>query len=383
MGRPSKGGFHKDTKKLADGSRVSYWYAWKGGPRLPGQPGSREFREAYKAAIVNRREDIERPRARTLESIVDGYLDSENFRSRAERTKTDYRKLARLVVANFGDLELDALAGERIRGKFLDWRDVLAKRSLRQADYAWTFLNIVLNWGKARAKIAVNPCADAKVRKLYNESRVDKTWSDAQVEAFALRASDGLRLALNLALWTGQRQGDLLALPWSAYDGRYIRLAQGKSGGRIKVTIPVAGPLKAALDATPRQSPRMLVNSDGVPWTPDGFRVMWLKTCKRAGVLGVTFHDLRGTAVTRLAVAGATEPQIATITGHTLARVRSILDANYLHRDVRLAEEAIRKLEAYVEGPRAAPGHSELLSQPIDFVEAKNRRFGTTIEGIQ
>jgi integrase len=58
----------------------------------------------------------------------------------------------------------------------------------------------------------------------------------------------------------------------------------------------------------------------------------------------VTFHDLRGTAVTRLAIAGCTEPEIATITGHSLGDVRSILDA-YLHRDKALAESAIRKLE--------------------------------------
>jgi hypothetical protein len=54
---------------------------------------------------------------------------------------------------------------------------------------------------------------------------------------------------------------------------------------------------------------------------------------------------LRGTAVTRLAIVGCTEAEIATITGHSLRDVRSILDANYLHRDPMLAENAIRKLE--------------------------------------
>ena len=37
--------------------------------------------------------------------------------------------------------------------------------------------------------------------------------------------------------------------------------------------------------------------------------------------------------------------EIATITGHSLRDVRSILDAHYLHRDPALAESAIRKLE--------------------------------------
>ena len=85
-----------------------------------------------------------------------------------------------------------------------------------------------------------------------------------------------------------------------------------------RVVIPVGAPLKAALDATPKRSPIILTNSDGKPWTPDGFRASWGKACKPAGVVGVTFHDLRGTAVTRLALAGCTEAEIATITGHSL-----------------------------------------------------------------
>jgi integrase len=50
-----------------------------------------------------------------------------------------------------------------------------------------------------------------------------------------------------------------------------------------------------------KQSPMILVNSEGRPWTPDGFRASWGKACKRAKIEGVTFSDLRGTAVTRLA----------------------------------------------------------------------------------
>ena len=59
-----------------------------------------------------------------------------------------------------------------------------------------------------------------------------------------------------------------------------------------------------------------------------------------------------GTAVTRMAINEATEPEIAAVTGHTLRDVRSILDANYLHRDPALAENAIRKLERGTKPPK-------------------------------
>jgi len=200
----------------------------------------------------------------------------------------------------------------------------------------------VLSWGMDRGLVAANPCA--RGGRLYRGSRAEKIWTAADEAAFLERAPAHLHLPLLLALWTGQRQGDLLRLPWSAYDGTHIRLRQSKGGTRV--VIPVGAPLKAALDAVAKRSPIMLTTSDGKPWTADGFRSSWGKARKRAGIVGVTFHDLRGTAVTRLALAGCTEAEIATITGHSLRSVRAIIDTHYLSRDPALAESAIRKLES-------------------------------------
>jgi integrase len=169
--------------------------------------------------------------------------------------------------------------------------------------------------------------------------------------AFLKSAPQHLRLALTLALWTGQRQGDLLRLSWSAYDGATIRLKQGKT--RARVTIPVGEPLRAALDAAKRQAVTILTTEGGLSWTPDGFRSSWSKAVARAGVTGVTFHDLRGTAVTRLALAGCTIPEIATITGHSLRDAETILQ-RYLKRDSALGVSAIRKLEAHGTGTETA-----------------------------
>src|SRR5262249_3448229 len=148
--------------------------------------------------------------------------------------------------------------------------------------------------------------------------------------------------------WTGQRQGDLLRLSWGNYDGTHIRLRQNK--GRKRVTIPVGLPLKTALDATKtagRSSTTILTNTRGQPWTEDGFRASWSKAFERSGVEpDLPFHDLRGTAVTRLALAGCTVPQIAAITGHSLKDVAEILEAHYLGGAIDLAEAAITKLNA-------------------------------------
>jgi len=62
---------------------------------------------------------------------------------------------------------------ENARGVFLAWRDRLAKKSLRQADYAWTVLSRISKWGVGRGKIRANPCKDFGSR-LYSGSRRDK-----------------------------------------------------------------------------------------------------------------------------------------------------------------------------------------------------------------
>jgi integrase len=59
----------------------------------------------------------------------------------------------------------------------------------------------------------------------------------------------------------------------------------------------------------------------------------------------VTFHDLRGSAATRLALAGCEVPQIAAITGHSQKDASAVLDAHYMGGSVELAEQAMRKLE--------------------------------------
>jgi integrase len=89
----------------------------------------------------------------------------------------------------------------------------------------------------------------------------------------------------------------------------------------------------------------ILPDSYDRPWTSDGFWTSWSKACARAGVTGLTFHDLRGSAVVRLAVAEATVPQIATFTGHSLKGVEAILEGHNLGRDLQLAEAAVLKLE--------------------------------------
>ena len=349
-------GLKKVRKRLADGSVQTYYYAWAGGPRVEGKIGTPEFLASYNAAIGRKAAS----RSDVLESLADAFLDSSDFRALAAPTQADYRRHLKIVTTEFGDFPIAALTDNRTRGEFMAWRDRRALKSKRQADYSFAVLARLLSWSVDRGLAPINPCKRGGTT--YRAKRTTAVWTEVDEAAFYAKAPPHMHLALRLAIWTGQRQGDLLKLRWAQYDGAYIRLTQGKSIRRgdtnaaTRIIIPIGKPLRdaldaarAALDALPQPErptvDTILLTTRGTAWTRDGFKTSWAKACAQAGITNLTFHDLRGTVVTRLALAGATPPEIATVTGHSLRDVHEILDRHYLNRDLRLAESAIGKLE--------------------------------------
>ena len=74
------------TKRLADGTAVKYFYAWRGGPRLEGEPGTPDFVASYNAAIARRKT---RPKG-TLGHLISVFKGSTEFGKLSERTQSDY-----------------------------------------------------------------------------------------------------------------------------------------------------------------------------------------------------------------------------------------------------------------------------------------------------
>lgn len=333
-------GINTATYQLANGERRKAYYAWKGGPRLEGEYGTPEFVASYNAAVSGRIQ----PKAGTLQSLIEGYVACPDFLNLAPKTQKDYQRYIAIIERRFGTFPLSALADRRSRGEFKAWRDEVAQTSTRSADYGWTVLARILSWACDRGITAVNPCE--RGGRLYRGSRAESVWTEEDEMKLLSLAPPSIRLPFLIAIWTGQRQADILRLPWSAYDGERLKVKQRKGNARIPV--PVSGALKAELDAAAliKTGPIIVTNSFGRPWTSDGFRTSWGKLLAKASIDNLTFHDLRGTAVTRLAIAGATVPEIASVTGHSLGDVESILDTHYLSRDPELAKSAIRKLEA-------------------------------------
>jgi integrase len=280
------------------------------------------------------------PQAGLFFSLIAEYKASADYQQLASSTKKSYLSYFKLIEVEFGNMPIAALSDQRIRSDFKTWRDAMVSTP-RKADLAWSVLARVLSFAKDRGRISNNPCE--RGGRLYTAHRTEKVWSENDIQRLLKFGSVEMRLATLFALCTAQRQGDLLRLRWSDYDGETIRLVQSKTGR--PVSIRVVEPLKTELKTAPRRGPFIITNTKGLPWTSDGFRTSWAKLCGRANIDGLTFHDLRGTAITRLAHAGATPQEIASVSGHSIADVSAMLDRHYLGDRAGLAESAMRRVE--------------------------------------
>ena len=327
---------HAVRRRLADGGEAVYYYHRRTKKRIVGEFGSSEFLQSYLDAEKRERQIGQQ----TLGDLIQRYRRSSDYRDKAPRTQRDYDGHLAHLDDIWGKMPIDVLDDRSMRGGIKDERDRIAERSERRADYFVQVLSIVLSKAVDDGLLESNRAST--IGKKYSGDRSEKIWPSAAVSHFMQKASPELKLAMRLALDTGQRQGDLLRLPWSAFDGRAISLRQSKTGAWVE--IPCTNELLAALTSTPRRSTLILTNSKGKPWTPDGFRSSWGKTANAAGIEGVTFNDLRGTSVTRLADARCTVPQIASITGHSLKSATAILE-KYLARTREQADAAIELLD--------------------------------------
>jgi integrase len=324
-------GIHKVKRKLADGSSVWYHYAWRGGPRIMAKPHTRAYALEWARHSRGR---ADAPGTGTVAELIRSYVKSPAYTKRKASTRKGYDWAIRKIEEEFFDMPLAAL-GKGSRKTILEWRDRFADTP-RAADMLLAVFRTIISFAVDREDIEHNPLEG--VTKLSDPTRRDIIWTDEQIATFKAKAPARLVLALELARWTGQRQGDLLRLTWSAYDGTHLTLRQAKTGSSVRVL--VAAELKALLDSQKRTAVTIVTNRSGMPYK-QGFRSSFAKAQAAAKIEGVTFHDLRGTFITLAYREGATFKEIADVSGHSEKDAERIIRKHYLAGDA-----AVLKLEA-------------------------------------
>lgn len=298
-------GVHSVRVKLAAGWKV-YHYAWRGGPRLPGAPGSPEFMQAYRDAHQKRKA----PAGEDFSGLIKAYRAHRDYTGLGDHTKRAYAKHLDAIDQKWGRAPLYVLNDPAIRKAFIAWRDSMADTP-RTADMAVGVLKVVLAWAKERVIVHENQAAP--IKRLHRVDRSDKIWTAGELEALRGEASKELMWAVELALHTALRQSDLIGLTWNRETDGAFEVLTSKRGR--EVSIPITKGCRALLQRIEKRGPVILTTQRGKrPWTAAGLRASFGEACKRAGVKR-TFHDLRRTAATTLVASGLSNGQVASIMG--------------------------------------------------------------------
>ena len=346
-------GIYEIRKRLKNGTIASYWYHRASQTRLSGTFGSTEFLTAYMNAGKFLKDDLQ-----NVSNLISEYTGSPKFLKLKPRTRDEYLRMLRHLDLEFGDMPIKALENLKVRGEFIDYQEKMSLQTPREADNRLSVMSAVFSYSFDKGRISRNPIASFS--RLHKSDRADIIWAEKDVKCFMKEAPVELQRAMILALHTGQRYGDLIRLRWSDFDGQYLQLTQSKTSAKLRIYCTAA--LLRMLNNTPRACPYILARPDGRPWFTEkddkqlakawrahmevaGFYptpLAQLPTADRRAHLH--FNDIRGTAVTLLAEAGATVPQIASITGHTLQSATRILE-RYLSITQALSKAAMVAFE--------------------------------------
>ncbi len=293
----------KNVKRVRAKGRT-YWYHRITGERLP------EEREERAARVL----EINRTMKGTARKITPGsladviaqYKQAPEFRGLRDRTRHEYAIYMDLLSKTWGPHPVTSIERKHIVALRNNYAETPAK-----ANRLVTVLRIVLAYAIEMEYRRDNPAKE--VNRLAMGAG-HASWPDEAIERFLETASPMMVLALKLGLYTGQREGDVLAMSWHDYDGERIQVVQSKTG--TKLSIPVHAALRLALDGQERVSPIILTTLTGRPFRGSNFRSNFGNARKAAGLVGLTFHGLRYTAAAKLAEAGCSLKEIASITGH-------------------------------------------------------------------
>lgn len=281
--------------------------------RLPHpDDGVKAFHAAYNAAL---RGAGPMPGGRTVKALAASYVRSDRWKELKPRTQEDYAKVISDIEAALGPTAISAIERRHV----IRMRDAFAEaKGVRRGNYCAQVFRTMCEHGIDIGWIKANPAKGVSLLKTRpGTEKVNRPWTAEEQAEFEAVATPRARIIYELCLGTGQRIGDVLLMKWSDLKDGSIHVVQEKTGA--KLWIPLTDRLRDYLA-------RDVVRHEYI--VPGGWRTPLARhsanyAMRQASPPGCTIHGLRYTAVYELAMAGCSDEEIASITGHaSLAMVR-------------------------------------------------------------
>ncbi len=290
----------------------------------------------------------------SIEALIDDYKKSREYLTKTAKTQKGYDYAFRAINRWAGDCPVTAMSPKLVK-KF--YRS-MEEKTPAKAGAIIRVLRLLFSYAVGEGMVRDNPA-----RKLGIGSSAKKglLWTPEAVELLVKTAdAEGhfsIGTAIFLNAWLGQRKGDIINLPAAAYKNGVIQTTQSKTGAEVTLHVGIIPQLKRRLEEQLQRnragavaSTVLLPGPHGQPYSEYWFTHLFArirgKAVENAGDIEnlnkLIFKDLRHTAVTRLAEAGCTIPEIASITGHRFKSCEAIVD-RYNIRTGKMAEEAFRR----------------------------------------
>lgn len=246
----------------------------------------------------------------TVNDILDRY-QRDCLDELAPRTRKDYLRHIPVLRKWFGERIANGLKPKDF-AEFLNLKRGYQQRKRQLAVLSSAFTNAVTVWFIMDRNV---------LRDVKRKAGTPRTRLVTDEEFASLHAIAPLRvqLMMDLAVITGQRQGDLLSLRWDQIKNGVLSIHQSKTGKRlgIKLGIKLKKVLGKCMKLENDAKEYVIVSRTGTRYVSEGFRAVWQRTMdewlKVPGRERFTFHDLRALCATKCAT-----PEIAMrLLGHS------------------------------------------------------------------
>lgn len=295
----------------------------------------------------------------TVAKYVEAYIDTlETAGSVRPSAISDYRTSSNRIAEGIGDVILRDLKPAMIQA----WEGDLLKsgKGVNTVLKFHRLLNSVCKHAVAVHDIDWNPCTAVKKPKRVAPSPNSLT-AEQHARLAATLAAMGptpVVVAATIAAYTGMREGEVCGLTWDNYDRDagiiHVRKAIAKAGGKKYITTPkteasrrdvpvhpdlasmldrrreamVAALGEAKMELSPTEFGKLYVcgTIDGKFLDTTILSRSWKQLAEAFELVGtqgrnVTFHDLRHSFATRAIASGADVKAVASVLGHTDARL--------------------------------------------------------------
>ncbi|HLN24751.1 MAG TPA: tyrosine-type recombinase/integrase [Patescibacteria group bacterium] len=332
--------------------RWRHYYRRKGFRQaLDGQPGTPEFLTSYTAVHSTfEGESSSAPKPGTFGAMVTAYLSAPEFTQLRGSTQDEYRRHIEDARLLWSDIPLAGITKKVV----LMWRNSRSDRPTT-ANRGVETLRTLFKFGLDYDLCEDNPAKTVKSLRIP-DSDGWAPWPKSALLAFADQSEGAARIAFYLALFTGQRRADVLAMRWDDIESGGIHVKQEKTNQRVWVPIH---PLLAEemAEERDRQTKRykdraakgqaaaigltIVQKRTGEAYTDDGFGTIWNREQTRLGIKR-PFHGLRKNATVGLLEAGCTAKLVQSITGHATMEMVELYGRRVNQK--KLAREAMTLL---------------------------------------